>query len=290
MATSAPLARSDGLNLYDQLCLEVGWGDVARGLRQVFVAYVVFIVGVALGVGLVMVAVIKMGGTARGGPGHVRPALLWQFYLGLGILSVIGVLTWVMVMAGKWRCVQNAPERHAARWVMFVCITCTFIGPVFNSAAGIGMTQKPVALKHGPRGLQELKLTGTGRVVHLIGMGCALLTPLFFLLFLRAVALCMGAHTHMVIMNGYIALSAGLAGVTGYLLLLPPPLEKALPVLGLLGVGWAVWGVAYLVLILLIRSVILRTVESLRSPLELSSGRWGNADADLAVQPVSFRS
>jgi hypothetical protein len=268
MAMPYPLERRQEITLDDQLRLEAGWGDVARGLRQVVVGYLVLVLGITLGAFLVVMSVVEMGGFTRA-PARLSIGAMWQFYIGMGIISLTGLISWGMVMAGKFRCMLNAPERHSARWLIFVCMTCTFVAPTFNVAAGIGFAQRPVELQRGAFGLQELKLNTTGRIIHLIGFGCGLLSPLAFVLFLRAIARCLELRGHLLVMNGYAAISAGLMALTCYVLFAPPRAPRMLVVYALLlGGGWLMWGVAYLVMTLILRSSIVQALGNIRSPLE----------------------
>jgi hypothetical protein len=271
MAVMYQLVRRTETNLDDQLRLECGWTDVARGLRQIVLGYLVLIVSVLAGAFLVVASTIQMGGF---GKGPWRPTIggLWQFYLGLAILGVAGLFCWGVVLAGKFKCLLNAPERHGARWLMFLCLSGTLIGPTFNFAARLAFTQQPIELKRGARGLVEIKLNQTGRVIQLIGFAGGLLSPLAFLLFLRAVARCLERKGVERFLNGYVAVSVGLMAMTGYLVMAPPPTSpRLLPYLVALGLGWLVWGAIYLMVAWLVRGSIFDRISNLRSPLEASA-------------------
>src|SRR5262249_44622668 len=134
--------------LNERLRMEVGWQDVGKGLSQVLFGYVTIFVGVAVGVGLVLISPYGMGGQIRTGR---TPSLasLWQFYIGMGILSVIGLIGYIIIIGGQFKCMMGAAERHGARWFMFACITCLLIGPAFHFTSGFAGLQRYPELKRG---------------------------------------------------------------------------------------------------------------------------------------------
>jgi hypothetical protein len=271
MAVTYQLERRTQISLDDQLRLECGWTDVARGLRQIVLGYVVLVAGILIGSLLVVMSAIEMGKTGRA-LGKMSVGGMWQFYAGMGLVSLSSLFSWGMVLAGKFKCLLNAPERHSARWLMFFCLAGALIGPTFNIAAGIAFTQRPLELKRGARGLAEIKLSKTGRVIQVIGMGCGLLSPLAFLLFLRAVARCLERKGVEQFLNGYFAVSVGLIALAGYLLFAPPTAgPRLLLYLAVLGLGWLGWGVTYLIASWFMNSCILQAVGNIRSPLEASA-------------------
>jgi hypothetical protein len=262
------LSPDQEISLEDQLRLEPTWDDVARGLRKVVVGYLVLLAGIAVASALIVGSVLSMGGFGRP-PARLSIGAMWQFYLGLGVLSVTSLVSWGMVLAGKFRCLLNAPERHLARWFIFLCVFCIFVGPIFNTAAGIALTEKPIQFKHGARGLQDIQLTKTGRIINSVGLVCEMLSPLAFLLFLRAIARCLELKVHLVIMNVFIAVAVGLTGATGYLLFAPPRDPRMLVLYLLcLGGGWLACGLAFLVMTLVMRNSIFYALDRVRSPLE----------------------
>src|SRR4051794_12498235 len=99
----------------ERLRMELGWPEVAQGLLQIVVGYLVFGVGMAVGIGLIVLSFYGPGDAARRAS---RPGLgqLWMFYIGLGLTSVMGLLSYGIIIAGKFKCILSASERHGARW------------------------------------------------------------------------------------------------------------------------------------------------------------------------------
>jgi hypothetical protein len=264
-AVEEPLNRE----LNERLRMEVGWEDVGKGLTKVLVGYFVVFVGTAVGIGLVILALHNLGTNPNLQRNRTPPlGSLWQFYIGLGILSVIGLLSFVIILGGQLRCMLGAAERHGARWYMFLAITALIIGPAFHMASAFAGLRSFPDWKRGAMVLDELQLTELGRTMQLVGFGIGLLYPMFFILFLRAIALCMNSRGLAMFVNLYLLLAAGLTAVTGYLILNPAVFVRNPLALLLIGGGWVVSMIVYVVIILLIRVVIYQTMERIRSPLE----------------------
>jgi hypothetical protein len=253
--------------LNQRLRMEVGWQDVGKGLTQVVMGYLVGFVGTAIGVGLVLLALYGMGDNVSR---TQKPSLvsLWQFYIGLGILSVIGLIAYVFILGGQFKCIMGAAERHGARWFMFLCITSLIIGPAFHLASGIGGLRAYPELRRGAAALQDLQLTEVGKWMQLAGFAISLLYPLFFLLFLRAIARCMHAQGYVSFINVYLIFAAVLTAATAFFIYNPAYFAKRPLEMVLLGGGWLVSLIVYVITILLIRVCIYTTTERIRSPLD----------------------
>jgi hypothetical protein len=255
------------LEFNEQLRMELGWGEVASGLTQVLVGYGAMFIGTTVGVGLVVFALFGLGDRGI----HAKPALgsLWALYSGLGILSVIGLISYGIIIGGQFKCMMGAAERHGARWFMFLCIACVFLGPVFHIASGIASWQAVSELKSHPHRIENFQLNPMGQWLQLIGFGISMLYPLFFILFLRAVAVCLRVGWHAVLVNVFLALAAVLVAGTAFALFNFRPGGKPLPSapIALLGLGWCVVGVSYVGLIALTRIMIHAVMGQVKSPL-----------------------
>lgn len=262
-AVEEPLNRE----LNERLRMEVGWEDVGKGLTKVLVGYLVVFVGTAVGIGLVILALHTLGPNVHR---NRTPPLgsLWQFYIGLGILSVIGLISFVIILGGQLRCMLGAAERHGARWFMFLAITALIIGPAFHIASAIAGLRSFPDWKRGAMILDELQLTELGKTMQLVGLGIGLLYPMFFIFFLRAIALCMNSRGLVMFVNLYLLLAASLTAATGYFILNPMVFVRNPLALLIIGGGWIVSTIVYVVVILLIRVCIYQTMERIRSPLE----------------------
>ena len=177
----------------ERLRMEIGWGEVAKGLSQVLIGYAALFIGVAVGVGLVVIALFGLGDELIKKGAKPSNATFWQLYLGLGILSVIGLISYRIIVGGQFKCMLYAPERNGTRWFMFLCIACLFLGPAFEAASGIASWQAIAELKKNPGNLQEFRLNPLVQRLHLVAFALSTLYPLCFTLFLRAIAVCLRA-------------------------------------------------------------------------------------------------
>ncbi|MCI0456102.1 MAG: hypothetical protein L0Z62_03870, partial [Gemmataceae bacterium] len=254
---------SQAAELNERLRMEPGWNEVASGLGSILIGYLVFFVGTAAGVGLILWSIFN---TLSAGGGRVAgmPSIgtVWIFYIGLGILSIVGTFGYLIVLAGHWRCMHGAAERHGARWLMFFCVTALFAGPALEVASYISGCQKGPELSRGASSFNDMQFTRTARYMQLAGAGATLLYTVLFLLFLRSVALCHGSRRHALLVNFFLLLMVLLVGGTvyvGYLTYTDPRAELARIRLGLIG-AWGAIVLFYLILIGVLRGCILRSV------------------------------
>jgi hypothetical protein len=252
--------------LNERLRMEVGWHDVGKGLTQVLFGYLTGFLGTAIGIGLVMLSLYGSGDNMS----RARPSLgsLWQFYIGMGILSVVGLISYVFILGGQFKCMMGAAERNGARWFMFMCITSLIIGAAFHLASGVAGLRAYPDWRRGATTLQELQLTELGKVMQLAGFGVGLLYPLFFILFLRAIAACMNAYGYVKFINVYLVFAGALIAATAFMIYNPSYFTRHPTETLLLAGGWVVSMLTYVVSILLIRVCIYQTMERLRSPLD----------------------
>lgn len=251
----------------EQLRMEIGWSEVGRGLGQILLGIFFHFIGAVAGVGLIMVALYGLpndSGVRTRAPGT---GSLWLLYSGLATLVLINLLGYLTVASGQFRCMMSSSERQGARWLMFFCIACMFIGPAFNIAAAIAGSQRAFDINN-TKTFTEIHYTQTGQYLKLVGFGLGLLYPLFFLLFLRATAICMHARFHVMVLNLFLMYAIAVVGCTAYLLYDPRyALPQGLPVMAL-GFGWLGLILGYLTLIGVMRFCVLRTMERVRSPLD----------------------
>jgi hypothetical protein len=264
-------ANEQAAELNERLRMEPGWDEVASGLARILIGYLVFFVGTAVGVGLVIWSIYGW----LVGPG-ARPAAtpaigtVWIFYIGLGILSVIGTFGYLIVLAGHWRCMHGAAERYGARWLMFFCVTALFAGPALEVASYIAGCQKPPELSRGASSLNSMQFTATARYMQLAGAGATLLYTVLFLLFLRAVALCHGSRSHVLLVNFFLVLVTLMVAGTVYVAYRTYTQHRAELreiTLALAG-AWVAILLSYLLLIATVRSCVVRSVAQVRSPLD----------------------
>jgi hypothetical protein len=260
------------LEFNDHLRMELGWGDVAKGLNQVLFGYGVFILGVTLGAGLLVIGLFSMldpGAALHKPAAKPSNASLWMIYLGLGILSVIGLISYGIIVGGQFKCMMGAAERHGARWCMFLTIACLFLGPAFNVAAGISSRQALQDLKKNPAAVKDIQINPLGQWLHLIGFGISMLYPMCFLLFLRATAVCLRVEGQVMLVNAFLVFAGVVVAGTAFMMFqyrpggLPLPPALAL----ILGGAWVVVCVGYIGLIAITRICIGKVMSTVKSPL-----------------------
>jgi hypothetical protein len=261
------------LDFNETLRMEMGWGDVASGLTKVLVGYATMFLGVTIGTGLVVFALYGLGEEfSRRAQNHAKPNLshLWALYSGLGILSVIGLVSYTIILGGQFRCMMGAAERNGARWFMFTCIVCVFLGPMFHIASGIASWQAVNDLRANPHRFESFQLNPIGQWLQLIGFGISMLYPLCFVLFLRAVAICLGVEWHVMLINVFVVIGGAMVVGTGYMLYQYRPGTRSIPPeqAVILALGWGVVLLLYVGLIALTRIAIQRVMGQVKSPLE----------------------
>lgn len=260
---------------FNQLRLEMGWGEVATGLSKVLLGYATMFLGITVGLGLVLVALYGLPdepNVKKAAAAGAKPNLgsLWALYFGLGILSIVGFVSYWMIVGGQFRCMMGAAERNGARWFMFCCIACLFLGPAFELATGIANWQALSDLKQNPQHLQHFQLNPLGRWLHVIAFGIGMLYPLCFLLFLRASAVCLRADTLVMLINSFGVFAVALVAATGFAIFQHPPGGRPMPPgqAMLLGMGWLAMVVMYIGLIVMTRVSISAVMNSVKSPLD----------------------
>jgi hypothetical protein len=154
---------------------------------------------------------------------------------------------------------------------MFICIACLFLGPAFHLASGIANWQALSELKANPQRIESFQLNPLGQWLQVIGFGISIFYPLAFILFLRAVAVCLRVDWHVLLVNFFLVVAAILVAATGYALYLYRPGSKLIPVEQALalGVGWIVVLLSYVGLIALTRICIAKVMGQVKSPLEM---------------------
>jgi hypothetical protein len=255
----------------EQLRMEIGWSEVAGGLGQILLGYLTFFLANAIGIGLILIALygIPDGTSKLQRMRAVDNASLWECYIGMAIAALGTLFAFILIAGGQFRCMMGSAERKGARWLMFFCVTCLFIAPALNIAAGAAFTQRGLNFDRGARMFTEMKFTQTGQHLQLVGFGIGLLYPLTFLLFLRSCASCMHAKALTAVLSLFLVFALTVTGYTGYLIYNPIPTQASEMLARLLGYGWLGLLLGYLGLIFATRLCLLNTIRRVRSPLEL---------------------
>jgi hypothetical protein len=268
MSTYEEAGQEMSFEMNERLRSELGWTEVSKGLSKVLIGYAVMLLGILVGLGLLLMSVYGMGEELKRSKMPSNTSM-WQFYIGLAILGLVGIFGYGMIIAGQFRCMMGASERHGARWFMFFCITCLFFGPALNIAAGIACAQKPPEFQQGAQGLAEIQPTQTGQYVQMAGFAAWVLYSLLFVLFLRAVAKCLDSHMHVALVNFYLIFAGFLVAGTAFVQFGPKNLAVTRDLMVTLGIGWGICFLFYIFVIASVRGCITTTMARVRSPLEM---------------------
>jgi hypothetical protein len=241
-----------------------GLPDLRRGLNGILLGYLVSIGAVLVAAAIVILLIVEAtsGQMSRV---SMENASLVLFTLVL-LLPLAGIASLILIIRGKWLCLMSAPEQYLAKWMMFLSILCILAGPVLNFGANFLGDDKPkfqsrsshslsVAriqreldeYKEYKHGLPELD---TRAYVRLIGQGIGMLSGVFFVLFLRAVALTCGGTVRARLAELYLIFIALLVVGVAVLIRHPSYLRTQPHLLLGLGLGWLLAGLWYFVLIL----------------------------------------
>jgi hypothetical protein len=236
----------------------LGLVDLRKGLNTILRGYLLSVGAILAACAVVGCLIIQAGDQppSRQVLGQAS-TVLFAMVLLLG-LAALGSLT--LIVRGKWICLSSAPERFHAKWMMFMSILCVLAAPALNlgallvgeskaGARGRASSQTSALLSQLDQykdGMRELDMRGH---VKLAGQALGLLSGIFFILFLRAVALGWGAQWRARFAELYLLFLALLiAGVVA--LLWKPSYMTARPrlLLSLLA-GWGIAGLWYFALI-----------------------------------------
>jgi hypothetical protein len=189
--------------------LETGWMEVRRGLHNLLLGYLLCLFCLLLMGALVGFSLAEL--TSKNptlSSGDVETVL----FAGAAVLLLLGGYSLAVLVRAKWRCLMNASERYGAKWWMFSSILCLLATPALNFVSALAPAEKPEGMpkvaRTAKRGTEEMAvgillreveaykkaatlrdMTATGWM-KLAGNVAGLLSTVFFVLFLRSVALC----------------------------------------------------------------------------------------------------
>jgi hypothetical protein len=186
-----------------ELQAELGWPEVRRGLNRILFAHLLLIGCLGVLIGLI---VFVAGQPVPKHPDkEVNPAeviaILTLAGLGFAMLYYL-----YLTIRGHWNCLMNAPERYAAKWLMFGAILFRLVSPTFGIAAGFLSIGTPPPETSARAGKPPASTTGYVRDLQdypermsedqtsgylMVASGLvSLASDVAFILFLRAVACC----------------------------------------------------------------------------------------------------
>jgi hypothetical protein len=220
--------------------LHAKWAEIRKGLWHVLLGYC-FLVLMAIP-GLFLLCYGMTESVRLPFVEHLALSRQAAFILGCG-LSGGGSLLWYLLMfTGQLRCMTYAPQRFAAKDVLFCCVFCTILAAVGMAVGSIlEVARGADNFLEGLMLLQVQSLTQPGPLVQLAGLFLVLVNLLLFTGFLRAVMKCLGP-AGLASVAAFFWYVAFLAGASVGLLW-----GAGREVLAGLAIGWAVcllWHVA----------------------------------------------
>jgi MFS family permease len=258
LTTHDLLVPNDAAQHFPEPVNTVGWAEVCKGLYGILCGYLL-ILGSVIGAVVLAVTVIFQLAAKRpqGGAGGVFSLII----VGLIVLILLLLAGYGLIIRSQWRCLRNAPEHCGAKWWMFATMLCIVAGPALGAATSLaggnhaaakfpvnGKTAAPTTLREA---LAESKKAGaTAAPMKVVSSVIGLLSQLFFVLFLRSVAVAFNDGFRARVAELYLLLAGVLfAGLVG--LIVAPEAFLAKPVLLLLMAGgWALAAIWYFVLII----------------------------------------
>jgi hypothetical protein len=243
----------------EQHDVEIGLADVRKGIVRIVLGYLTALGTLLAVVGLLCYVAFQVRDAHSRKAVEEASTVLFAGMLVLGLLSLFSL---ALILRGKWLCLMSAPENYHAKWFMFASILCILTGPALNiGSAFIGLDKEQSArmskAKKDPAVLVKqieeykkgLKSLTTHDYVKLAGDLAGVLSTVFFVLFLRAVALCCNDGPRARLAELYLLFSGLLlAGVVYFFV--NPSFFLARPQLLIgLGVGWLFSALWYFLLI-----------------------------------------
>lgn len=239
----------------------IGLSELRRGLWLVVLGYLSMI-ALLVGAGLGLWLAFSESAEASRSRAAAEDLEVYLF-AGCMVFLLLGLASIALVIRGKWVCLMHAPETFHAKWFMFGAIVCILTGPALNFGSSLIGEQAPNSARKSKaahvtavirrdyeeykKGVPTLDTRGWTKVA---GDIAGLLSTVFFVLFLRAVALCWGYQARARFAELYLVFMAIL--VAGIVVLVRNPayaIHRPQLLLGLAG-GWLLSGVWYFLLIL----------------------------------------
>jgi hypothetical protein len=235
------------------------WREVRQGLTLTASGYLVLLLGAVPGLLLVGLA-------RRAERLGWLPAGLEQEdaeLAGVVLAAAAGSLGYLLLLAGQWRCLTYAPQRHGAKEWMLIGILCLLVGAFSLIAAQfLGGSRNYAALWRGPDALDDLKLLEGGGLLQLMGLSLLLLSCLMFGQFLRITCGCLQEGASTAGMDSWFFCVFLLLGGSVGGALLCRGWTRPLVLQGIV-LGWALAWLWHLALLLITRRCIRQTLRRL---------------------------
>ncbi len=247
---------------------ETGWHEVSKGFAQMLFGYAGFFVSCVMGIMILVSPFLGAPTLARvfGMLQNPTPGLMWTIMGGLAVLGLGSFFSYWLIWVGELKCMIYAPEREAARWIMFFCMTTLCASPVLSLIPRLPGVPQMAELKKGARGEIKVEMTRTGMLLQGTSEMLAYGHSILFTLFLRAIAVGLRSKPHINLVNLNLAITLALIGFTLYLRLGVKDIEKHLPlVLACVGL-WLLQTIFWITLLVLVRGLIESRMANLKSP------------------------
>jgi hypothetical protein len=237
-----------------------GWDEVKKGLLSILGGYALTILSLFIFIGLLLTVAVQVT-TATAVTTQKSNDAATILYVGAAIVLLSSLASFYFIIRGKWRCLMNAPEHCGVKWMMFVSLLCVAAGPPLSTASsfatepppGEARTAQEVDKMRPNEKLQHYRDSvaphGAVGYIRLASGFVSLLSTVFFVLFLRGVALSFEDQTRARIAEGYLVLVGAVAVGTVVVVVNPTLLLTFPEVLLLLAGGWLLSFAGYLFLI-----------------------------------------
>ncbi len=251
------LLPNDAAQHFPEPVNTVGWREVCKGLYGILCGYLV-IFGSLIGAAALLVLVIVQAAAEH--PHDGKGGILSLLIVGAIVLVLLILAGYGVIIRSQWRCLRNAPEHCGAKWWIFGTMICIVAGPVMGAATSLaGAPDQQVVVPQNDKAavpmtfreaLAESKKAGAAAPMKIISSFVGLLGQVFFILFLRSVALAFDDQFRARFAEMYLLLTGSLfAGLVG--LIVSPDIFLAKPMLlFLLASGGVISAIWYFVLII----------------------------------------
>jgi hypothetical protein len=174
-----------------------GWNEVRRGLHSLLLGYLLCAGCAALAAALVFFLLVEIANPSRTLSDGDASTIL---FAGGGVILLLMGVSFSVLVRGKWLCLMYAPEQHGAKWWMFASILCVLVGPSMNIVAPFlasskaktsVVDEKPTAVlaREIDSYKQFREAYEIASYLKVAGSAASILSTVFFVLFLRAIAL-----------------------------------------------------------------------------------------------------
>ena len=293
LATNDLLVSADPAQLFYEPVNTAGWSEVCKGLYGILIGYVLIFGSLIASVVLIVVVIGQMAlARGQGGAGASFSLLI----VGAIVLVLTLLAGYGLIIRNQWRCLRNAPESFGAKWWMFATMLSIVAGPVLGTATSLAGNDTPPGQvringkaplpKTFQEALAESKKAGQNAApMKIVSSVIGILAQVFFVLFLRSVALSFNISLGARFAEMYLLFTGLLSAGLVYLIVTPEIFLKQPLLLLLLGGGWAVSCIWYLVLIVATCACIHSGLAKLRTQGDRTSPAGEDKPAYSAPNP-----